>query len=346
MAVIGHAELGIEPVRGTGLGRAVIGGLVLDLEVELDPDRRAGVLDQNCEVRHFADPHGGEGGLKTLLHPGLGHQGAGALHVLLALGYGGIRRWIDRRDRRIVADLCITAEQAGHQAGTIQRQRNGLTHTLISEFGRVGLHMDLTVRRGPQLQHFDVRVIHQALAALHCKLRDDVDLATLKRQKLRLLVVEETELRSGRQHGPAPPVGISYEARADVGCEALYPEWTGAHEGLFKVPGVIGWQDDRVVVSGADIVGEIAVGSVEVERHRQVVDLAGAAQRQNTAEGRKRVRAIFGVGQAVHCGDYVGGTHDTAIVEFHTRAQLERPHVSGAVGRPGQGQHGPHREVG
>ena len=176
-------------------------------------------------------------------------------------------------------------------------------------------------------------------------LQDNVHLAALQRDDLRLLVGVERELRAGRQRLAPPVVRVAHEARAHLGCVAFELERPGADERLLEVAGVVGRQDDRVVVVGRDDVGEVAVRGVEVELHREVVHLARAARRQDAAERRQCVGAVLRVAQAVHGCHHVGRVQHVAVVELHAGAQLERPDGSVGAARPGQRQHRAQHQV-
>ena len=201
------------------------------------------------------------------------------------------------------------------------------------------------MRRRAHLDDLHVRVVQQPLRALHRHLRDHVHLAALQRQDLRLLVGEEDELGAGRQRLGAPVVGVADEARAHLRRILLQLERPGADEGLLPVPGVVGGQDDCVVVVGRHDVREVAVRRIEVELHREVIDLARAADRQHAAERRQRVRPVLRVGKTVHRRHHVVGAEHAPVVELHVGAQREGPDRAVLVGFPGQRQHRAQHQV-
>jgi hypothetical protein len=103
--------------------------------------------------------------------------------------------------------------------------------------------------------------------------------------------------------------------------------------------------DDGVVVVGRQRIGEAAVGCIEVEFHRVVVDLAGSTSRKHALECGKRVRAVGRVGDAVDRGNHVLGRHFAAVMEFHALADLEGPDRAVGIRRPAFGECGPGDEV-
>ena len=113
----------------------------------------------------------------------------------------------------------------------------------------------------------------------------------------------------------------------------------GAVEILLEIPRVIRRQDDGVVIVGGKVIGEIAVGRIEMEFDRLVVDLLGRSLGEHAREGRERVGGILRIGQAVDGRHHVVGRHGLAVVELDSLAQLEGPDGAVLVGLPALRQH-------
>ena len=77
-------------------------------------------------------------------------------------------------------------------------------------------------------------------ACKHRDLLDDVDLAALQRQDLRLVVVVEADLDPVRQRRRAPVVGVAHEGRADLRRELLQLERAGADHRRLEILGEFG----------------------------------------------------------------------------------------------------------
>ena len=185
----------------------------------------------------------------------------------------------------------------------------------------------------------DLGIVQQRHALQHRDLGDDIHHPALQGHDLGLDVGVEAELGPFRQRLRAPIIGIAHEGGAHLGRVFLQLEGAGADEILLEVPGIIGRQDDGVVVVRRDVIGKIAVRRVEMEFDRIVVHLLRAALGQHAAEGRERVGGILRIGEAIDRRDHVIRRHRLAVVEFHALAQLEGPDRSVLIGLPALGQH-------
>ena len=96
---------------------------------------------------------------------------------------------------------------------------------------------------------------------------EDVDVAALQREDLRLLLGIELDLLAVELRDPAlvPVVGVLDVRDAGVRRVAVELPRPGARERLLPLPAEVLRDDDRVVVVGAEQVGEVAVRRVELE---------------------------------------------------------------------------------
>ncbi len=199
---------------------------------------------------------------------------------------------------------------------------------------------------GPLADDPDIGIVEQRLAALDRDLGDDVHQIALEGQHARLEVLVEDPFRAVRQR-LRPPIAVEAgEGGADLGRVFLQLEGAGADEVLLEIAGIVGRDDDGVVVVGGDDVGEVAVGRVEMEGDGVVVDLLGPTLGQRALEGGERVGGVLRIGQAVDGGDHVVGLHLVAVVELHALADLEGPDRAVLIGLPALGQDRLQPEIG
>ena len=113
-----------------------------------------------------------------------------------------------------------------------------------------------------------------------------------------------------------------------------------------EIAGIIGRQDDRVVIVGRDQIGEISVRRIEMEGDGALVDGDRAALGQNPGKDRQRDRAVGWIGQPVHRRHHIGGSHAPAVMECDVVANLESPDAAVLVGGPALGKHRLEPQVG
>src|SRR6185437_14364269 len=177
VAVVDEAHRGVQPVGVAKSRLAVVVGLALDLEVDLDADLGRRLRDHLGQLRDLlvllgrqlrAEAAAMARGLQELF--GLGQ-------ILGALRHAGVRGRELRRKRTVVADLAEALEQCLHHPRTIQGQGDGLPDALIGEWGLVAAHRQLAMQRGLELDDVVGAAAEQRLGALDHELDDDADRA-------------------------------------------------------------------------------------------------------------------------------------------------------------------------
>ena len=277
---------------------------------------------------------------RRVAHAGLLHQRLGLLEILLALGDALVGRGEHRCERAVVADVGLAREEAVDQRTAVDGQRHRLSHALVVERLLVVAHVHLAVHRRAQLDHRDLRVVEQRPAAGRREVHENVDVAALQRQDLRLLLGIELDLLAVELRDPAlvPVIGVLDVGDAGVRRVLVELPRAGAGERLLPLPAEVLRNDDRVVVVGADQVGEVAVRRVELEDHRARIGCLRRVLREHPGERRQRVGAALRVRQRVDRGRDVLRGHWRAVVELDALADLERPDAAVRVRLPALGQ--------
>ncbi len=339
VAVVGDAHRRVQPRRAAeGEVAVVLRGALLK-DVDREPDRLRRVLDQHGVVRD----------LERLLRVHLDRrvrerdvreQLLRLVDVLRALRHGGVGGRIDARKRAVVAHLGLALEQLLDDRRPVERQRDRLANALVGEGLLVVAHVHLAVRGRRDVEDDVARVVEDRPAAGDGDLADDVDLLALEGEDLRAFVVVERELDAVRVGLGAPVVVVADERGAHLGGVLVELERAGARERLLEVLGVAArLDDDGVVVVSRDEVREVAVGRLEGELDRAVVDGRRAALVEHPAEHRQRLRRALRVGEQIHRVDDVVSHQRRAVMERDAGLQLERPFRRVRVGRPAVRQH-------
>ena len=254
-------------------------------------------------------------------------------------GDAGVRRREDRRERAVVAEVGEALEQRGDDLGAVEGERDRLAHPRVGERGLVVAHRQLAVRARLQLDHV-VAAGQQRLAAGHRELPEDVDAPAGQREDRRGRGVVEGELGLRGQRLGAPVRLVAGERGAHLRRVRAEHERAGADERALPARGVVVVRDDdHVVVVGGGQVREVPVRGLQVEGHREVVDLHHAGRLEHSAERGQRVRGARRVRlQLVGVHHVVGGQRG-AVVELDPLADLECPDGGVGVRRPAGGQH-------
>ena len=129
--------------------------------------------------------------------------------------------------------------------------------------------------------------------------------------------------------------GALLEGGAYLRGELLKPERAGAVPVLLVIALVARGQDDAVVIVGRHHIGERAIGRIEVELDRQVVDGLGVPLRQDALEGRQGVRGIVRIAEPVDGGRHVGGRQRSPALELDAQHRAVA-HEAAPVETPGQ----------
>ena len=304
---VGDAEVGLQP-RLVGAG-AVELRLRLDVQRDVEPGRRRHLLHVLGVLWDLQELLGRERDVDRA-HPRALQQLLGLGDVLRPLWHlrGGRRPRVDGRERVVVPELCLAAQQALDEARPVERVRQRLPHLLRLPGILVDPHLQRAVLARRRLADVDVGVREQRLRALVGHLGEHVDGAALDGQHDRRRVREVLDLDGVQvgQGGPAPVLRVLDIAGALVGRERLQNERPGADPALRERPLlVVLGQDHGVVVEGRHERREVAVGAVEMELDGLVVDLLDVAVRENTCKRRQRGRTDLGIGDAIEGGDHV-----------------------------------------
>ena len=236
----------------------------------------------------------------------------------------------------IVGDLRPPLEQRLHHLLTVEREGQRLAHELVGELALVATHPDLPVRGRLHLEHGEVGVVEQDVAAEHGELDERVDLATLHGGHHRAYFVEELGLLAVEQGRAAPIALVARERRPRRRVvTAEHPRSGAVRRAVERCPGlVVGRGDQRLGVEDRDQVREVAVRAFEVE-HRDV----GVGGVHRTFRDDPGEASVGGHHQAVHRRRDVGGRERRAVrLPGGALLELERPHGAVLVRLPGCGQ--------
>src|SRR5215510_10485641 len=164
-----------------------------------------------------------------------------------------------------------------------------LADVLVGEGLDVGAHRELTMVARRQLDDVEAAG-HKLRAGGNGEPVVGVDGARLEGGRHRSRVRVEGVLELGGLGRRAPVVRVAGECRPHRRCVARLYESARPDEGLLVLAEVVAIRDDdHVVVVIGDRVDEAAVGVVEMEGDRGVVDLHDTVRRQHPPEDRQRV---------------------------------------------------------
>ena len=346
VAVVDDAEVGRDPRRDLALGperdavEVLRRGEDLDLAVDadlLEVGRHALRVGRHLEAAVAAQRElevGRVGGLEQRL--GLGE-------ILLALRHRLVGERVAGPHRAVVPDLRVLAPQPRGDLRPSEGERDRLAHAHVLEGRLRHVHVEQAVVGRADRQ--DLRAAAELPRAVVADLHREIDLAAAQRRDPG--VVLEDRVLDRVDARLAAPVGVVGDER-EPGLPAVLLELErpravhvrGPVAGLREIGGhLVGLgQDDRLVGHAAEQVREDAVGGLEVELDRRIVDLRRAAWREHPAVRRERlgVRA----GQALERRHDVVCRHRRAVVELHTLAQLDGPRLRAVGGRPAGRQAG------
>ena len=125
---------------------------------------------------------------------------------------------IDRRERRVVAEIGVVVEQRLDDLRPVERERDRLAHALVVEDAvlLIDAHRDLAVRRAAGLEDLDVRVVEERAAVEEHDAVEQIELAADQRVVDRGALAERhvDAVERGRA---APPGRVALVPGADAG---------------------------------------------------------------------------------------------------------------------------------
>ena len=184
MAPVGDVHRRVEPRRRAparrraGLRAGEVRGRGQDVERHLDPNRLHRTLDDLRELRDLARLLGGERDREALRVARGRHQLLRRAEVLVPLRHALVRRRVDRRERRVVADVGEIVEEGLDDRRPVERQRDRLPHAaVVQRILQVDAHRHLPVRRAVRREDMDARLVEQRAGCCELDLADEIDLA-------------------------------------------------------------------------------------------------------------------------------------------------------------------------
>ena len=214
--VVDQAHLPVEPVGVAERRLAVIEGLGLDLEGDVDPRLLGAGGERLGQLRDLLELLGEHRGVDPRGVAGRAHQLLGLGHIQGALRDRLVGRGEDRRERAVIAQRAVAAEQRLDHPRAIRRQRHRLPDPGVVERRLVGPHRQLAMQRGRDLDDLVGGVVEQRARPGRRQGADHVDLAALERQDHRRLALVEGPRGPGQLGLGAPVIGVGHEVGADV----------------------------------------------------------------------------------------------------------------------------------